>query len=391
MHCLVLSDTFPNKLTPWRQPDSRRQVECLTKFCKVTVINPIPWPWALRDRRFRALALEKDTVVEGVDLYHPLFYYLPVIGRSRMWRGQLSAARRVLKKIEDASFDVILATFAYPHGLAARYLGRELGIPYVIEARGSDLHSAPARGARRARTIEAVRDATAVVPVAANLAEIAKEFGAKPENIHILTGGIDANMFTIVPRTDARKRLGLSAEGKIVLFVGSLLPVKRLDVLVQAMAEARFSQDRPLVVLAGDGPLRGMVEKRAAALGIADRFKFLGYVDPETVCLWMNASDLLVLASRNEGCPNVVIEALACGTPVVASRVGAVPELVNDASGLLVPSGDSAALAKAIHEALHREWNRSEIRKRIGNRSWERNAERLYNILKQAASRGKTM
>jgi len=390
MRCLVLSDTFPNRLQPWRGPYNRRQFECLSKLCGVTVIDPIPWPRALRDRRVRDLATGVDSVLDGIAIYHPVFFYAPVIGRARTWRGLGSAARRVLKEVGGDRFDAIVSTFAYPHGLAAKRLAREMGLPYVIKARGSDLHGLPATGARRERAADAVRDAAAVVAVAPNLARIARELGAREENVHVLTNGIDADNFRIEPREDARRSLGLAPDRKVALFVGDLRPVKGIDTLIGALADDCLSERRPLLAMAGEGPLRKTVLRQAKDLGIADRVRLLGRVGREEVSQWMNAADALVLSSRNEGCPNVVLEALACGTPVVASKVGAVPDLLDDACGLMVPPRDAPALARALREALDRSWDREEIRARVADRSWTKNAEAFYRILQSVASKRPT-
>jgi len=382
MHCLILSDTFPNRFEPWCGPYNRRQVESLAEFCKVTVINPIPWPRILRDSRFRKLVKQTDTVLTNVPIHHPPFYYLPVIGRSRHWRGILSAARRALKRVGPASFDIVLATFAYPHGLAATHLASDLGIPCAIKVRGTDLHGLRP-GARRSRlTADALRTAAAIIAVSGNLARIAESLGAAPERVHVLTNGIDAHEFTLIPRAEARNRLSLPQDRRIVLFAGSLLPVKGIDVLLEAL------QTRPLealVAFAGKGPLQGLIDKHAD--NAPDSIRLLGHLERRQICLWMNAADLLVLPSRNEGCPNVVLESLACGTPVVASKVGAVPDIIDDACGIAVPPADPDELARAIRTALNRRWNRADIRRKVENRTWRDNARTLHRILSDLVAR----
>lgn len=400
-HCLILSDTFPNRIEPWRGPYNRRQVECLAEFCKVTVIDPIPWPRIIRDSRFRKLARQPDTVLENIPIHHPPFYYLPMIGRSRHWRGILSAARRTLRRIGPASFDSVLATFAYPHGLAAKYLAADLGIPYAIKVRGTDLHGLMPGTHRSKLTAEALRSASAIIAVSSNLARIAASLGAPAARIHLLTNGIDADRFRIIERTDARKQLGLPAEGRIVLFVGSLLPVKGIDILLEAIGTTLLRNPhnvapppsgensqpgtatlRPLFAIAGKGPLQGLIEKHAN--NAPGSIRLLGQLAREEICLWMNAADVLALPSRNEGCPNVVLEALACGTPVVASKVGAVPDLLYDDSGILVEPVTPSALAHAIHQALARAWDRAAIRQCVEHKSWPENARALYHLLRRA-------
>lgn len=393
LRCLVLADDFPSAIEPWRSVPNRRQIECLATRCAVTVIDPLPWKRLASERRAWSIISRPDPVLPGVPLYHPPFWYLPVIGRGGTWRGVYAATRRTLQRwLGGARFDVILATFAYPQGMAARQLAADLGIPYVIKARGSDLHQLPPSGAVRARTAEAVCGAAALIAVSRNLADIAGQLGARAENLHLLPNGIDAGSFPLLARADARRTLGIAAEGKVLLFVGRLHAVKRLDILVEAIRLIVASSPNAfdLLAIGGDGPVRGALEKRIASAGLQGRIRLTGQLEREQVALWMNAADLFLLPSQNEGCPNVVLEALTCGTPVVASRVGALPDLVDESAGLLVPPGDAPALARAIRSALDRPWDRAALRNRMLGSSWESNAQALEGILRRVVERART-
>ena len=130
--------------------------------------------------------------------------------------------------------------------------------------------------------------------------------------------------------------------------------------------------------------MRGRVESAIARDGLKERVRLMGHLGREAVTLWMNAADVLVLPSRNEGCPNVVLEALCCGTPVVASRVGAVPDLLDEACAVIVKPGDAAELASGLNAALQKEWDRPSLRRRVHGMSWEANARTLEGILRQA-------
>jgi len=390
LRCLVLADTFPSALEPWRGPYNRRQIECLARLCRVTAMDPMPWPRLLRDRRAWGLAGRPDGVLDGMTIYHPVFWYLPVLGRGRTWRGVACAVERALAREPDARWDVILATFAYPHGLAAKRLAERMGVPYLIKARGSDLHSLPASGARRERTAEALRGAASVVAVSRNLADIALQLGAKPGGVRVLTNGIDAGAFQALDRAGARRELGLPESGKQVLFVGSLLPVKGIDVLMDAFCAMRardpalFAQTQLLI--AGEGPERSWVVRRMADEGLGGSVKLLGHVGRGKIARLMSAADLLALPSRNEGCPNVVLEALSCGTPVVAARVGAAPDLLDESCGIIVTPEDSAQFAAAMEQALAKPWDRAALRRRVEGMSWEANAQALHEMLLQAVA-----
>jgi glycosyltransferase involved in cell wall biosynthesis len=228
------------------------------------------------------------------------------------------------------------------------------------------------------------------VAVSRSLAGIAAELGARRENVHVLHNGVDIGSFAILPREQARERLGLDRRANLLLFVGNLLPVKGVDVLLDALLMAgkpALGAGRMTLAIAGDGPMRPWAERRVRRAGAEDAVRLLGHIPREQVALWMNAADVLVLPSRNEGCPNVVLEALACGTPVVASRVGAVPELVDDACGATVEPGEPAELARAVESVLSRQWDRAALRRRVEGMSWEANARGLHEVLLGAVAR----
>lgn len=384
MNVLVLSSVFPNAASPWRGPYNRRQIECLARHADVTVINPLPWTSLLTDRRLRSLRKGPDRVLDGIDLHHPVMWHVPLVGRDRMWKAVLSASRRVLAGEAVGDCDVILATFAYPLGPAAKQLADEMGVPYVVKARGSDLHQLPASGSRRRRTATALREAAGVVPVSSNLARIAEDLGARPERIHVLLNGVDFERFPMLPRREARDKLGVETDGPVVLFVGNLVPVKGVDALLDAMATG--GSERFRLAVAGDGELKGKLQRRASRAGLDGRVRFLGRISREDVALWMNAADVVALPSRDEGCPNVVLESLSCGTPVVASAVGAVPDLLDGCCGMTVAPGDAGGLGDALGAALERTWDRSAIRHRVEGMSWESNGRKLYEMLEQVVT-----
>ncbi len=385
--CLVLAGEFPNALEPGFRPDHLHQFRELARRRGVQVIAPIPWVRLLKKPRLLKLRGGPDPMFRRMDVRHPVFWYLPVVARGRHWRGVVSAASRALCDSGAATPEIVLATFAYPYGKAAQHLAAEFGIPYAVKVRGSDLHALPAGGSRRRLTAEALRGAAAVIAVSENLVRIARELGTDPARIHSLPNAVDLEMFDIVPRAEARARLGLDPEDWIVLFVGNLLPVKGLDVLLDAVGllRDRFQERGLRLVLAGAGSEKGRLHKQARRLGVGSMVDFPGYLAREEVRLYMNAADVFVLPSRNEGCPLVVLEAQACGTPVVASRVGEIPLLLDENCGILAAPGEPAELAEALWKAGQRDWDRRQVRARVEDMTWEENARELDDILRQAA------
>lgn len=389
MNCLVISDTFPNRSEPSRGPYNRRQIEGLARLCDVRVINPISWVrLAKQPRLLRVIKAGSDGLLDNVRIMHPLHVHVPLLGRPMLGRSLGRCVRRHVQGFAPAAgFDVVYSTWAFPHGHAAMQIARRYGLPYVAKLRGSDINALPARGRRRRLAARAVAEADAVVAVSRELADKALAMGAATGRVHLLHNGVDLERFQPANRDAARGRLPVAAGRKVVLFVGSLLPVKAPGVLLEAFARAGARTEASLVFV-GTGALRGRLLARARRLDIAGRVLCVGGVPHEDVSLWLNAADVLCLPSLSEGCPNVVLEALACGTPVVASRVGAVPDLLDETCGITVEPGSAGELADAIDAALDRKWDRAAVRRRVEGMSWEANARRLHQVLTAAVRHG---
>jgi glycosyltransferase involved in cell wall biosynthesis len=168
-----------------------------------------------------------------------------------------------------------------------------------------------------------------------------------------------------------------------VLFVGTLAPAKGVHELLTATIQLRARHPHLRLVFVGSGVSRQELVSKAAAIGLTPHLMFPGSVPPASVAQWMAASNVFCLPSHSEGCPNVVIEALASGRPVVATNVGGIPELVDSTCGLLVQPRDPAALAEALEQALGRSWDEHRIAQTFG-RSWDEVANDMYGICVEA-------
>jgi glycosyltransferase involved in cell wall biosynthesis len=197
--------------------------------------------------------------------------------------------------------------------------------------------------------------------------------------------GVDGERFRIRDRAAERAALGLSQERRLICYVGNLVHEKGVDLLVEAMGLLVRSGRRDLdLALVGAGGLAEPLQKRAAELGITEHLRFVGRRPHEEIARWIAAADAFCLPSRREGCPNVVLEALACGRPVVAARVGGVPELVSPGTGVLVQPESPEALAAGLREALERPWDPQALRDAVPCLSWDQFGRTLYETVKSA-------
>jgi glycosyltransferase involved in cell wall biosynthesis len=355
MRVLTLTNLYPNPFQPQRATFNRHQIRALSGEHDVRVIAPIAWTDELAARRAGQAALPpgRRTEWDGVPVRYPRVWFVPRMLRGWYGRFYHGSVRRAFRRAAaELRPDVVFATWAYPDGWAAVRLARGAGVPVVLKVHGSDILQLGQYPARRRGTVEALRGADRVVAVSRDLARNVIELGADPKRVHLIYNGVDQGVFRPGDQGAARRKLGLDPVRPALLYVGNLFPVKGPDVLIEACARlAAGGVDFDLHVV-GRGPLRPQLERQAAERGVGDRVRFHGVVAHERLPDWFRAATALVLPSRSEGVPNVLLEAAACGTPFVASAVGGVPEVSHLGSGRLAPPGDAAGLADALRALL---------------------------------------
>jgi glycosyltransferase involved in cell wall biosynthesis len=354
---LTLTNLYPSPLHPTRATFNRQKIRLLAARHPVAVVAPILWTdeWAAWWRGGASLPRSRRVTCDGITVDHPRYIYPPKVLRG--WYGHCfresvrPAFRRALAEFRP---DLIFAPWAYPDGWAAVQLGHRAGLPVVIKVHGSDILRLSLHPQRERGTVEALRQAEGIVAVSHDLKERVVALGADPDRVRVVYDGIDSELFHPGPRDAARARLAreIGVQGRVVLYIGNLLPVKGLEVLIDAFARLAGHEIDFTGLLIGQGPLRPRLEDRIARLGLRDRVKLIGPRPHDRLPDWYRAADLFVLPSRSEGVPIVLLEAAACGTPFVASRVGGIPEIAHLGASRLVPAGDAGALAEAIRAGL---------------------------------------
>jgi glycosyltransferase involved in cell wall biosynthesis len=255
----------------------------------------------------------------------------------------------------------------------------------VLTGLGCDVNEDLRNPAKRSRILEALHGAAAITTVSQPLADVLIEVGVPSERITVIPNGVDTTRFTLGDQAEARRTLGLG-DHPLVVCVSRLSHEKGVDVLVDAALSLMASLPAARIVVVGDGSERPALEARIAAAGLADRVRLAGAVPHAAVATWMTAADVIAMPSRREGHPNAAMEALACGRPLVASRVGALAELVTTARGLTVPPLDADALSAALAAALTRSWDHAAIAASVRDESWSRAAASYYRVLERAAT-----
>jgi teichuronic acid biosynthesis glycosyltransferase TuaC len=394
---VVLSTLFPHAGQPTAGLFVRERMFRVARSLPIMVVAPQPWfPLQGLLRRwkphFRPPAPPREQQ-NGIEVLRPRFPSVP--GAFKWLDGSLMAIAclPVLARLKHRfGFNIIDAHFAYPEGHAATLLGRWLRVPVCITLRGTEVPLAR-DPKRRRRMIMALRRATRIFAVSESLKRHAVALGIAPDKILVVANGVDAAKFHRVDRPAARTRLGLAANAPVLISVGALVERKGFHRVIECLPalRRRFPGLR-YVIVGSPGPegdwgaqLRRSVEEQ----GLQECVVFLGGLAPEALKEPLSAADAFVLATRNEGWANVLLEAMACGLPVVTTDVGGNAEVVATPNlGTLVPFGDRERLTQAIAEALERDWDRDAIVAYAHANSWEHRVRSLTEEFAAIAARG---
>jgi len=376
LRILTLSTLFPAASRPNFGIFVERQTAALTavRDFAVTVINPIgmaPWPLSLFGDRARIGDLHNEQWGE-LDVYRPRFMAIPKIG-GRLNPGMIASTVLPLAKRLHAEigFDLIDAEFFYPDGPAAMRLSDALGIPFTIKARGADIHHWGTQPGCAEQLVEAADKAAGLLAVSGALKADMVALGMDADKIMVHYTGLDQSRF--VPRDRATEKAKLGISGPLILSVGALIPRKGQDLLIAAMPALPDA----MLMLAGQGESEGDYRALAARLGVADRVSFMGNVPHDDLPALFAAADVMALVSSSEGLANAWVEALACGTPIVASDVGGIRELVKTPDAGRIVERNSDAIAAAVNDILANRPSRESVAASCRAFSWDENARQL--------------
>jgi glycosyltransferase involved in cell wall biosynthesis len=364
MRILVVTSQFPIAGEPNRGRPILQTVRELARLADVRVVSPVAtYPrWARpRSYLFRAPLPQQ---VQECDTEYVSYPALPAV--SRPFNGHL-CGMAIAKAMARFAPDVVLSYWLYPDAFGAMRAASRLGIPWVAGARGSDLRVRDA--VSRMLTGQVVRRARRLLVVSEDLRRVAIErYGAAPDRTITIPNGCNAAIFHPASRSEARRQLGVDEGARLVVYVGRLVPEKGLRELLEATAMLSQAHPRVELALIGDGPLRDELDQSARRIASVP-VHLPGAMDASMVARWMAASDLVTLPSYSEGHPNVLVEALASGRPVVATHVGGIPEVVDASCGVLVAPRDVHALSVALGQVMDRRWDPDALARRF-SRDW---------------------
>ena len=383
MRILVLSSVFPSAAQPTLGVFVHARVAQMARRSDVFVVAPVAWFPLNRLLRGRARsAVPARERQDALTVHHPrflsvpgvlkcldgLFYFLCVL--PHVWR-----LRRSFK------FDLIDAHFTYPDGFAACLLGKVFRCPVSVTLRGTEVPISRFR-LRRLQLAWTLRHVDRILSVSQSLRDLAVRLGAPAERTRVIPNGIDGGAFAPRSKGLARATLALPPKRPLLVSVGALSPRKGHQRVLAALPEVlRHQPDLLYVVVGGrtsEGDTGPLLLRRVEDLGLTQSVRLVGTRPHEEIPLWLAASDVFCLATSNEGRPNALMEALACGVPVVTTRVGGNAELIEDGrNGFLVPLDDAAALARALARAFEADWDHAAIAAPWRARGWDCAAEEV--------------
>lgn len=388
MRLLFITNVFPNPLQPTKGVFNHHLAKALAVENEIRVICPVAWTDECAGLvHGRRISGQRCRFVDGVRVHHPRFYFPPKVLREQYGRFMWQSVRSVVnEELNDLKPDAVVGYWAHPDGEVAVRAARQAGVPSIVMVGGSDVLLLTAGSRRRARILDVLRAADAVVPVSRHIRQKLIEFGVPPAKIHVVERGVDTSLFHPGDRQEARRRVGIVTHRRVLLWVGRMVSVKGLDVLVRACRRLADTGRAVDLYLVGDGPLRGSTGSQVQSLGLSELIHFAGVVEHRCLGDWYRAADLTVLSSHSEGVPNVLRESIACGTPYVATEVGGVSELVRNPACRLVPPNDPSSLGEAIWNALSA--HRDSITDTQYCSTWKETASRLCRVLEWRLSSG---
>ena len=390
VRALVFSTLYPNAVQANHGifVENRLRHTLALGGIEATVLAPVPYfpsSHPLFGRYGAFAAAPRHERRHGIEVLHPRYLVLPKLaGLTPYWlyHCALSAAKKL--RARGIGFDVIDAHYFYPDGVAAAMLGWTLGLPVVITGRGTDLTLIPRNAAARRKIQWAACEASAMITVCEDLRQRLVALGAKPERVMVLRNGVDLERFSPGDRGAARAALGLSRH--TLLSVGSLIARKGHHIAIEAM---RALPDCELLI-AGSGPMARELRELAHRLDVAGRVRFLGEVPHAQLPGVYRAADVLILASEREGWANVLLEAMASGTPVVATNVNGTTEVVRaPEAGVLVAERSAPALVAALQQLSRNMPARAATRRYACRFGWEPTARANSELLVSAAMAGR--
>jgi glycosyltransferase involved in cell wall biosynthesis len=386
MKLLTYTSLFPNCAQPFHGVFVYQRMVHFARRPqnKVVVVSPMPWvpTWLSAPKYSFVRAVPDQEEIGGITVFHPRYLLIPKISMALHGLLMFLGSHRLVQKLQqDNKFDAVDSHYVYPDGLAAALLARLVNLPLFVSARGTDMNLFPRFRLIRPMIRWTLRNAVGGIGVCKPLRDAMVEMGLPPALATVIGNGVDLHRFKPVSRSSARQQLGMRQDAIILVAIGALIPRKGLHFLIPAFA--RTARANHYLYIVGEGDQRRELQALAEQHNVSDRIFMIGVRPNEELNLWFSAANLSCLVSSREGWPNVLLESMACGTPVLATRVWGVPEVVVSSNlGILVDQNVDS-IVKGLQDGLERQWDRELLIEHARSRTWDIVAEELEQYMFQ--------
>ena len=353
---------------PW-QPNratfNKQQFELLKDKYNVSILVPIAFPDWLKHRK---------EIIQSENIRYAPYFYIPKIGRRyyslSMFLSLFVHSGVWLKKRKPHS---ILASWAFPEAIAASWLSKLFRSRFFFKVHGSDINLHGKIPARAKQIVKASEHASAVLSVSKALANEMVNMGIAKDKINVIYNGVDHEKFGVSNESPKKE--------EYLLFVGNLKAEKGVLELIQGFEKVSKTYPYLHLVYAGSGSMAQKIEYYAKKHNLSNRLTLLGNVKHENLPAWISHAKGLCLPSYNEGVPNVVLEAMACGTPVIATNVGGIPEVVEPYCGVIIKAKSSDEVGRGLTQLLEQQWNQEKIKTHAFQFNWQKNQQQFIQML----------
>ncbi|WP_339744276.1 glycosyltransferase [uncultured Rubinisphaera sp.] len=378
MNILFLSSIFPDAQNPSRGTFNYETCCALKRAgANVRVISPQAWTEVIKSRT--KTEPTEGLVHQQIQVEYPTYWYPPKILRSQYGHFYWKSIQKSLEKVlTNWDPDFVLSYWAHPDGDAGLRLAEAINKPCGVIIGGSDVLILPKESGRRKPIVRVLQHSDLVLTVSQGLANVVESYDVPAERVVPVYQGVDIEHFKPADKEQARVWLGMDPARPLLLWVGRMVGVKNLEMLIAAAEMKANRGDDFVLCLAGDGPLRGHLEKVIQQKDLEGIVSLVGSVGHQDLPTWYQAADVTLLCSHSEGLPNVFRESLACGTPFVSTDVGSISEIANPKYSMLVESGDVNGFVHAIDEVL--QGPHQENAEQAPVRSWDDMAEEILEL-----------
>lgn len=387
---LAISYLFPNPEQMNHGIFVFNRLKAMSQYADIVVINPLPiFPPLKSTERYKTLAkVPEHYDMDGIKVYYPKFLSIPKVLKNIEVGSYFKAVMRVIEQ-QGLEFDLIDLHWTFPDLPTGYRLSKKYKVPFNLTLRGMEAFHIHDGGSRQKIVAKYIKHANKIISLSQEMADTADSIANTANRTTVIRNGVNSDKFYYLPKSECREKLGLDENDFIILGVGALVYRKGFDVVIKALA--KFKQSNSIgnikFVVVGAKGAEGDYQQELNDLVMKNELQshvqFAGAVPNSDLIYWYNAVDVFCLSSRGEGSPNVLTEALACGTPAISTAVGSAPEIMEseDNLGIVIPSQDEDALAHAIKSMSTQTFERKLNASHFGKYTWDWCAQRVMQVI----------